>query len=304
MDPLANTSESWVFKKDGEDYLKLCVDVTLYFVGSLSDHADGILDFYEQALTLAKPEVSQYETGTMSKPKPINADTFNILPMWVSNAKSQQDMMQLRLDNSTGPDSAADWAIQFAYFEYDNAGVIRFVLPASFVEGSSEPLATLARRLPRKLKFSSGLGGYSLNWNKIGELAYEAKKDVYIISQRYPGIDIPDLDGDLEVISQGIKCVNWLTFLGSEYVEKLGGIDKLKGSLNHEIVCDRIGNGAVIQAGPRPETGDVNRRLTLPLYQQVGRLVAPLRFQQHMAFIPSLEDADEATLRWLARFDS
>ena len=299
----AKSREDFIFQKDGVDYLKLCVDVTLYFVGSLPEHAAGIQDFYEQAMDIIKPEIAQYETGTMSKPKQVKADTFDMLPLWVNSPKAKQDMMQLRLDNSSGPDSAADRAFQFAYFEYDKAGAVRLVLPASFVEESPKPLVDLARSLARKFKIFSGLGGYSLNWNKIGELADEANKDIYVISQRYPGIDIPDLGGDLEVISQGIKCVNWLTFLGAEYVDKLGGIERLK-ALDKEIVWDRVSDGIVIQAGPQPETGDVNRRLTLPLYHKVGKGVAKLRVKQHIAFIPSQNDADQATSKWLARFNS
>jgi len=98
--------------------------------------------------------------------------------------------------------------------------------------------------------------------------------------------------------------VNWLTFLGAEYMDKLGGIERLKKALDKEIVCDRVSDGIIIQAGPQPETGDVNRRLTLPLYHEVGKSVAKLRAKQHMALIPSEEDADQATSKWLARFDS
>lgn len=297
------TGEGFVYEQDGVVYLKLCVDVTLYFVGSLSDHAPGILDFYQQALTIIKPEIVQYETGTMSRPKRVKADTFDMLPLWLSDSKAKRDMMQLRLDNSTGPDSAADQAFQFVYFEYDKAGALRLVLPASFVEKGAKPLADLARTLARKLKFSSGLGGYSLNWNHNGDFDSDATGDIAVISQRYRGIDIPDVGSDVGVISQGIKCVNWLTFLGHEYVDRLGGIERLKKALGKEIMCDPVSDGIIIQAGPQPETGDVNRRQTLPLYHSVGKSVAKVRIQQHNAFIPG-KDADQATAKWLARFDS
>jgi hypothetical protein len=304
MSSTAKTREGFVFQEDGVDYLNLVVDVTLYFVGPLSAHAEGIQDFYEQALKILKPDIVQYETGSMTKPKRIKADTFDLLPLWVTSPKAKQDMMWLRLDNSTTPDSAADRAFQFIYFEYDNAGAVRLVLPPSFVEQTTKVLADLARRLARKLKFASGLGGYAVNWHKLGELAHLARKDIYVISQRHPGIDIPDLAGDMEVISQGIRGVNWLTFLGKEYVDRLGGIEPLKKKLDEKILCDPVSDGIVIQAGPQPETGDVNRRLTLPLYHKVGKNVAKLRVKQHMPFIPSPKDDEQATHKWLARFDS
>lgn len=296
------TSESFVFQKTGIDYLKLCVDVTLFFVGAPSSHVEGILDFYDQALSVIKSDIVQYVTGTMSKPKRVKADTFDILPLWVTDPKAKKDIMQLRLDNSTGPDSAADHAFQFVYFEHYKAGAVRLVLSASFADESAR-FADLARRLAKMLKFSFGLGGYSLGWNRVGELAHEAKKDIYVISRRYPGIDIPDIQGDIRAISQGIKCVNWLTLLDDAYVERLGGMDRLRKALDQQVVCDRVTNGVVIQAGPRPEMGDVNRRETLPLYHNVGRAVAKVRAKEHLAFIPDPKDPGQATEKWLARFD-
>lgn len=298
------TSKGLVFQKDGVDYLKLCVDVTLYFIGPLSTHSEGIKDFYDQAMSMIKREIVQYETGTMSKPRRIKADTFDMLPLWVTDSKSKQDMMQLRLDNSTGPDSAADRAFQFVYFDYHKAGAVRLVLPTSFVEESASPLASLAQSLARRLTFCAGLGGYSLNWNKLGELAYEAKNHISVISRRHPGIDVPDLAGDIRVMSKGIKCVNWLTFLDNSRVESLGGTERLTKELDEEVVCTSLANGIVIQAGHRPETGDVNRRQTLPLYQNVGKAVAKVRAQEHLPFIPDPKLPEEATAKWLARFDS
>jgi hypothetical protein len=297
-------SEGFVFQQDGVDYLKFCVDVTLCFVGSLSTHTEGVLDFYDQALSIIKGDIVQYETGTMSKPRRIKPDTFDMLPLWVNDSKSKRDMMQLRLDNSKGPDAAADRAFQFAYFDHYKAGGLRLVLPAAFVDESASSLASLAKSLARRLSFSSGLGGYSLNWNKLGELAHEASKEIAVISRRYPGIDVPDLTGDIRVMPKGIKCVNWLTFLNGDLVENLGGSERLSQALKGDIVYDALPNGVVIQAGPRPETGDVNRRQMLPLYHAVGKAVANVRAKEHLPFIPDPKDPDSATSTWLARFDS
>ena len=123
-----------------------------------------------------------------------------------------------------------------------------------------------------------------------------------MLSQRYPGIDIPDLDGDLYVIKNGIKCVNWLTFLNKAYCDRLGGVEGMHKSLGGDIMVHLLANGVIIQAGPRPEIGDVNRRARLPLYRKVGRVLASLRAKDHPPFIPSADD--DATEKWLGRFDS
>jgi hypothetical protein len=305
MNPTRKTPEQFIFESDGVEYLKLCLDITLYFVGSVFDHVEGILDFYEQSLEIIRKDIVQYETGTMSTPKPVKGDTFSLLPFWLTNPKAKQDILMLRLDNSMAPDDAADRGFVMVAIEDDHAGALRLVLNREFIDESVSPLVEVAKSLARKLSFSSGHCGYSLNWNNNGDLAHAAKGEIAVLSQRYPGIDIPDLDGDLVVIKSGLKCINWLTFLNKEYCERLGGSKKLHESLGKDIALHSLSNGVIIQAGPRPDIGDVNRRSRLPLYKKVGSVVSSLRAKGHPEFIPTVTTYDEeATEKWLARFDS
>lgn len=294
-----------VFRNKGIVYLTLCLDLTLYFVGPASERVDGILEFYEQSLEILKKDIVQYETGTMSRPRPVKSDTFSILPLWLKNPKAMQEMMMMRLDNSITADSAADKAFQFVYFDPFKAGALRLVLPIAFIGRTVSTFVDLAKSLAGKVGFSSGLGGYSLNWNRLGDFAHDAKKEIMVISRRYPGIDIPDLTGDVRVVGNGIKCVNWLTFLSSNYMSRLGGVEGLRSILDSETELRFVQDGLMIQAGPQPEIGDVNRHAALPFYHKVGHALRTLRAKDHFPFVPSeSSDANTATQEWLARFDS
>jgi Protein of unknown function (DUF3396) len=102
----------------------------------------------------------------------------------------------------------------------------------------------------------------------------------------------------------GIKCINWLTFLNAVHVERLGGVERLKRDLGADVPVRSLEGGVMVQAGPQPQIGDVNRQQDLPLYRRVGRVLAPVRSREHPAFlrregVPSRE----ATQKWLSRFD-
>jgi Protein of unknown function (DUF3396) len=64
--------------------------------------------------------------------------------------------------------------------------------------------------------------------------------------------------------------------------------------------------GVVLQAGPEPEIGDVNRGVALADYRAVARAVKPIRFEQYslgLLYPPEPMDRIEETLKWIRRFD-
>ena len=118
------------------------------------------------------------------------------------------------------------------------------------------------------------------------------------IGRRHPGIDLAYPAMSNYAAADGIKCVNWLAFLSPGQCEQLGGVAKLTKALGSEIEVHRLPNGVMIQAGSRPELGDVNRRQNVPLYHRVGRVLAPIRSKNHPAYLgrggePSEERRDD-----------
>ncbi len=306
MSSASEPQPEFVFQEDGVDYLKLCLDVTVYWSGSVYDRAEGILDFYQQSLALLRKDIRQYQTGTMGKPRRLKEDTFEMPPLWLKKPKARQDILWLTLDGATTPDGASDHAFQIRAMVPDEVGLVRLVLPTDFIAASAAPFVELAKNLVRKLDFSFGHGGYAVNWNDLGDLSPNAELRLYPLGRRHPGIDLPDLNGMLFVIPRGIKCVNWLTFLNAAYCEQLGGLEKLQAKLGKDVTLHELPKGVMIQAGERPEVGDVNRRRRLPLYRKVGKALAPLRAEDYPGFLKhgGLVPDDGATEAWLGRFDS
>jgi len=106
---------------------------------------------------------------------------------------------------------------------------------------------------------------------------------------------------------QGIKGVNWLTFLHPNFVQRMGGRAALGAALDLPgVEVLDLPSGLMIQAGPAPEIGDTNAQQDCPYYHQVGRVLAPIRDKKFPGLFgppgSTMSDA-ETTREWLSRFD-
>lgn len=304
MLPSHAQSDDAFSEPSGTDALKLCLDITGYWTGSIFDHAEGILDFYGQSIELIGKDAKYYRTETLHKARPVTAESLDLVPFWLSRANAKRHMHILWLESGPAPDVPSDRAFAMVSVSFDQpAGAIRLILPVSFIDQSVETYVELAKSLVRKFEFASGHGGLALNWSEVGNS--EAESRMYYLGRRFPGIDLPNLTSTLHAIPHGIKCINWLTLLNADDVQRLGGLEELQRVLGDDIPVYPLAHGALIQAGPKPDMGDVNRRRKLFYYHRVGHVLAPLRAEDHPAFIMHGDEIfeQETTEEWLARFD-
>ena len=107
--------------------------------------------------------------------------------------------------------------------------------------------------------------------------------------------------------NHSIKGVNWLTIVGNELLNKLGGPHKVQQQLHIPgVQVHPYDNGLIVQAGDYPSLGAEDEGLP-PLYVAVNRVFKPIRIadpDQLHYHMPDRESFDkEATLRWYGRFD-
>jgi len=298
------------FQKDDITYLRPCLDITLYWAGSPFARSDGlregIIAFYNRCIETVGSDFKFYRTETMSRDRPVKKDTLGLLPLWFQGTDTRRDIYTLLLESATRPEESSDRA--FILEANPLNGFVRLVLPLSFIEDSTLPLLDLSKYLGGIFPFDFGLAGLSVNWRPVGLGNYDrlAKRTLHALAPRYSGLELPHPACTAYIVSKGIKCVNWLTFLNVASCERLGGVAALQKAFDQNVVVHNLDqHGAIIQAGPAPALGDVNRQEALPFYHQVGRVLAPIRSQEHPAiFGPGGFPDDDATNEWLARFDS
>jgi hypothetical protein len=280
--------------------LRPCFDVTLYWSGSHLEKGAAIVDFYRRSLSLIGSKIRFYRTETMGAARALKKDSLDLIPLWFTGTKTTRDIYSLFLETGSVPDEPSDRA--FALSATPGKGYARVILPVSV---SEEPrLVEQILALGNTIPFDSGQAGYAVNWNHLGRDKSEVL-DAMSGLTRYPGLDLSHASATKVVVTKGLKGVNWFTFVGPAYVDQLGGTTKLRRALGKNAVVHELNHGVAIQAGPTPELGDTNRRDNLPIYHEVGRVLAPVRARPHPPiFGPDGISDPEITEKWLSRFDS
>lgn len=129
----------------------------------------------------------------------------------------------------------------------------------------------------------------------------------YPLAKRFPGLEIDNPSIVAMHIGDGIKGVNWLTAVDEGCLTRLGGRAAVLAQLDENFPLYEYEGGVLIQAGPTPQLGDVNRQHFPRYYQHLARILAPLRMRfpaGHPMIQPANgEDSTEASNQWLARFD-
>jgi hypothetical protein len=304
-------SKDLKFANDGVEYMKLCADLTVYWRGSMHTHAEGILNFYNGALGVIGDRLRYYATEEMSNAEPLGPGGLDLLPRWLREPDRTKDVIMLTLDGNEVPDMPSDLLLDFWSYELPEemaAGMIRLVLPASWIERSADPLLALARRLAGPMRFHSGHGGYSIAWDYKGEYAFPARMEMAVVARRYPAIDLPESATTLMAIPTGLKRVNWLTLVGEPLLETLDDREAVAAELEgeDEVAVERLEGGILVVAGKSPRVGDVNRQEDLRPYHAVGSALADLRSKEHPPFILDVRTRmadEEVTEEWLAYFD-
>lgn len=304
MNDLKDLIEPLTLRQDNNVFLKPCLDIVLYWAGTPFERSDGILAFYERSLELIGNDVKYFRTETMTAAKPLKKDTLGLVPFWFKETDSRRDIYMLFLEGGSKPDEPSDRA--FALNVAPGIGYIRLMLPLSFASESAAVFADLAIGLGQSLPYDFGQAGLAINFNHLlAKYKQDALQGMYSIGNRYPGIDMAHPFSTKYIVTKGIKCINWLTFLNAGHVERLGGAANLANAGGREVTVHLLPHGAVVQAGPAPAAGDVNRRDALPAYHHAGRLVAPVRSSEHPAFFgPDGFPDKPASNVWLARFDA
>ncbi|MBN8226798.1 DUF3396 domain-containing protein [Corallococcus macrosporus] len=175
---------------------------------------------------------------------------------------------------------------------------VTFWLPTEFLE-SQGPVAVheLALKLSAGLPFTSGHAG----------LAFNAQFDLLGVDDlvdrerlRHPGIDVPDESASLH-LSNRIRGVHWMNFLGPPVLAELGGVEALHERLKSpDTTVQPLAEGrAVITLGPEPDAGDTTQSPVLPAYRELARVLEPWMYFWGN-FRPSW--GREAQRRWERRF--
>ena len=297
------------FEKDGKLIVAHVMGMNIFAKPPLTACRDAVREIYLEWLGLRGADsFTFYATETMSKHRKVTGKTLDMLPAWL-DADPPRDFLTIDLNAAASFDAESETRIFIHSYEAKarakggtEGSILRLTLPRDRLPISEfrDRFVSAVERLP----LVSAAAGEALVTSKYKQR--DAETEAWKASMRHPGADIYAglIDGYATGVD-GLKTVNWLTAINGEMVAALGGRAAIAAALPGAVTLIPIGDGLVLQAGPEPRLGDVNRGDTLPLYRAVDAALKPLRernAEEAKSFVVGGDDGTAAG-RWYARFE-
>lgn len=298
--------------QDGILICEPCLCITLFSDADLgSVDAPDVLSPYRVFLENFDSQVSHcILDGDQMHAKKITPKLLENLPNEMNDAKrrKQAGVIAYLFRSVSGREKLSP-AISFDYGKIGKPhSYIRINLPLDCFDQAG--VFSLQRYLSKSLKgfpLQAGYVGYCFSWST----AYD--RELYPMFarwlQRHPGIMHPSEAQEIVSI-YGLTDIGWITLLGVEFVERMGGMDALKKAVAHipqVTVTALTEGGAYIQIGDAPQLGDTHNGDTLSSYCELGKVLAPLRNREALIenmSVPGMRERDYPGLRtqWIDRF--
>lgn len=272
------------------------LQIVLYANKPLPELSAGAIACYQVIVNQFGGELKLYHARSMRNPRRFIEKYADVFPTLCR--ESGIALPAYRVFNGTGlqdfvpPVFATDAYAAYSYLQVH--------LPPSLADDWEQVWALLTwMALP--FSFRCGTIGYSLCWNEISvDRDIEVPRLIGPLLKRYPGFNVGTPG---ELCDQGLPPVNWVTLLGPEPLQQLGGVAQVRQAFADEaaIAVAPLGEGVVIRAGEVPQLGDRNRKDDIPLYRRVGTYLKAFRGDQEIELDGlTLEESE----KWLARFDN
>nr|CAP62397.1 hypothetical protein [Archangium disciforme] len=298
LEPLTRT-----LKLKGRDFVLIRpgLTLTLYMDAPLHECAPRCADAVSAYVEHVGPDVFKtYLTDNgyfrPMTPRQLAKDLRNLRNL-------PADAEDYRVVYSQGDESGVGThAVYLEAATQDDAGEVQllrleFPPPPSDEDAWVEPFIDFVCRIANLVPFQSGNAGLAFKHPWV--LESEARKAINQLLPRYHGFD-PSFDA-LRFYMRGRSFgAHWLTLLGTDLVQKLGGQEAIRSALPRAELRP-LNQGLVIRAARWPPLGDVNRQgRDIGCLPDVARLLRPIRFEASGLGQP--REVFDATV-WLARFD-
>jgi hypothetical protein len=245
----------------------------------------------------------------MPKRKPVTPRTFGLLQTWLKPGAAKREY--IALDITGGATWAATSDINFSVFgrerdaptfESGKANWIRVTVPLGRMSTELAALDSEALRLFRSIPFVCGSAGPTLELSPYYD--EESQRFAWKTVMRYRGFDFCDAFADSEAVGDdGLRGVNWLTFLGSGLAQELGGAKAIGARLTKACEVRELPTGLCLKAGVRPALGDRYANERLADYESVLRACEPAiqRMNERYSPMKLLQNRRENTTKLMRR---
>jgi len=282
--------------------LSLSLATTLYFKPPPDKCADGILKAYQRYLELCEPQLTWFADETGKKYREARPDVLRIPFDRVQQALDSKKLYSWGAFAGKHHRHAAPYQFK-AILNPDEWGLswFRAAFSAETFRDDPATFVRIVKDLSSDNSVLHGLGGLSFSESMVNGAAQENEGYLIPAAMRFAGVEVEGDGMSAHCCHDATKGVNWLTLISDPFVKRLGGEKTLRAQLSEAIEIHRLPWGLMIQAGPRPELGDVNAGERLLLYREVSNALRPVRVAVHWNL--GVEFEEKRTRQWIGRFD-
>lgn len=295
---------------NGKTVIFPCVEVMALSTTPKAVGAEGYVAFFEAFVKRYGAALRFYRLSDSTKWKKVLPKDLRKVSRWFSDARTlAEPLLGITMHPAENADEPRpplfEMMFDHVYEEYPR-GMFRMVLPLDVAGEDASGLLELIDEAMAEFPVHWGSAGYAFYWKGTDtQIENYAEQWLGRHLVKHPGLSTGDYLTLGTRVENGLANIGWLTFVGDELIGKLGGREAITLEAERSGVGLReYSKGVALQAGPTPELGNVNRKKTLPLYKDVGRILQPVfaadERLEKMGVIGI--DDDEEAVAWLKRF--
>lgn len=296
------------FIENDELKLRLSIGLTLFLPRPFELVREGVFDLWNKYLDIVgNNSLTWARLGGGNRSRVFSPAVSKTIESWLNGSKSYGQHCWISAHDGPFDCLGTTGFLLEGYGEAkendEDVGFLEVYFPLSLLD-QIEPckLAETLVNLTSKIPFLCGVAGYFFHHSPYA--TNDTMRQMSVLSERFSGVEISVNQRMCYWAGHGLTTINWITFVGEEYLARLGGLNVLKPKIPNSAVLWVLEHGVAIQAGNKPTVGDRNRQSNelIPL-KEVYNLLKPIQFVDvDYSFSPSEFDS-EKTVRWLTRFD-
>jgi Protein of unknown function (DUF3396) len=316
MSTLLDTEDADISKifcirdKDGRAALRIGLVATLFFAESWTRPVrEAVADAAEEYIRQFRPYLRWAQHPRTMHIHAIDSKRVPALRSWLPEHEDVEDW-SFGYHGGETDDAASEFQVRAmgSNIGEKDPGFFQMYLPLTWFAEHPGTFQEFVLSFAKRLRPLSGYAGLGVQ----EALSLDARDPYWVtvrqIAERFPGLEIESPSIDTIHVGEGIKGVNWLTLLGDHWLQEIGGLDYLKIRLGDDFKLTAYDGGVMIQAGPKPQIGDVTTNRWPQHYVTLARVLKPIQIKEHYGFHTgdgrgSIRMDSEASEAWLFRFD-
>jgi hypothetical protein len=294
--------------QDGRICLMIGLLATVFFEKQLTrevreavaDIADDYIDRVRQHLRWVAPLNANREY-------PVDSAHGELPGSWLPNHPDGESW-SFDFHGGDTPKATSAFHIEGFGSELDDEGGLGFLhvsFPLLWFAEQEGTFPDYVLKLCKRVRPLSGYAGIGVLESPDGYAQDKYQPIVRQFAERFPGLEVESRAAHTNHLHTGIKGVNWLTILGDRWLKAIGGLDYFRVRLDPSFGFYPYEGGLIIQAGPKPQIGDVQANRWPQHYVTLAKVLKKIQVKNHYPFHfggPGRMN-HQASLAWLFRFD-